>query len=215
MHSRIEKFNSYLQQSYKFDIKQKSESYLMTILNKILFFMNFNQFITTINTTIYIPEKELLEREKFIITIAHEFRHIYDSKRDKLFKFKYLFPQIMFLFFALLIPLSWWFLLPAFFCLAPLPAYWRMKYELEGYTMSLFVHNLFMKEQNMTENNRFLLLKDYAEEYNKHFVTFNYYLMWIFGVKKQLNNNIEKILDGSLEQEEIYSIISSAFKKSV
>lgn len=215
MHSRIQKFINILQKTYSFNIEEKSNSLLMKFLNKILFFVKFNNFITTINSTIYIPEKELLQREKFIIVIAHEFRHIFDSKHDKLYKLKYLFPQILSLLFLILCPISLWFLIPTLICLIPLPAYWRMQYEVAGYTMSLFVHNLFLKEQNITENGRFLLLKDYAEEYNKHFISFDYYLMWIFGVTRKLNNNIEKILNNSLEQEEIYSIISSAFKESV
>lgn len=213
----LEKFIELLQDKYKFTIKYKDSSTFMKILAKILFFVpNFaTHFTTTIGKTIYVPNKKYLNNEWDMSLIAHECRHIYDSNNDFLFKFKYILPQILSLLFFGLCFVSLWFLIPAFLMLAPLPAYWRKQIEFKGYTTSLFVDNLLLKNKNFPLEKRFKLLKEKSEYINSHFTSSSYYFMWIFGVQNQLNYVVELILQEKLEEkDEFYKFIKNAFEKS-
>lgn len=217
MNPRVEKFISLLQKKYAINVAYKTNSNFMKILSKILFFVPDFQtkFTTTIGNTIYFPNEERLQNNSSLSLIAHEVRHIHDSQLDKLYNIKYLFPQILFLLFFILGFISPWMFLPALISLAPLPAYWRMKIELKGYTTTLFVYNLLLKEQDLLLSERLDLILEYAEKINKSFITSSYYFMWFFGVEKQLNENAYKILEEKLQKEDdFYLFIQESFDSS-
>jgi hypothetical protein len=54
-------------------------------------------FITTIGSTVYFPSQAYYEKDPMgnFITLAHEFVHMWDAKRNPWFKVSYLFPQIL------------------------------------------------------------------------------------------------------------------------
>ena len=217
MNSRVEKFISLLRSRYQIDVAYKDSSSLMKFLSKLLFFVPDFQtrFTTTIGNTIYFPNEDRLKDESSLDLIAHEVRHIHDSQLDKLYNLKYLFPQMLSLLFFTLCFVSLWFLIPAFLCLAPLPAYWRMKIELNGYTTSLFVQNLILEERNFPLEKRLNNLLNAANKMNNAFISSSYYFMWVPGVQKELFINVYKILDGSLLQEDdFYIFIKKCFDES-
>jgi len=217
MNPRIERFISLLKEKYSFNVYYKSSSSFMKFLSYILFFVpDFStRFTTTIGNNIYFPSKDSLKDESKMSTLAHEFRHIHDSQLDKLYNLKYLFPQIFSILFFALSFVSLWFLIPAFALLAPLPAYWRMKIELNGYTTSLFILNLKLKEKNVHIEERLDNLLDAVIEIDKNFTGSSYYFMWIPGVKKELANRAYEILEEKIEREDsFYLFIKDCFNQS-
>lgn len=82
-------------------IKYKDKSLLMKILSKLLFFNKdfMNKYTTTIGNTIYFPTENFINTYPIssISILLHECVHISDSRKNPLFKFLYLTPQILFL----------------------------------------------------------------------------------------------------------------------
>lgn len=218
--TRTEKFIELLQESepslkYKF----KNESLLMKILGFILFFNKpfMTHYVTTIGSTIYFPKDFFSKPDNAVLpVIAHEFRHVKDSKKYKIiYELGYLFPISLIIIFPFLILLSLWALL-LLLCLLPFPSPGRMFFELRGYTMSLFAANECMKEYLPQDSpiirENLLML---SERYNEQFTTANYYFMWPFGVLPKLNRNVEKIIDGTIKNDDvIYTKIADAIKAS-
>ena len=129
----------------KFKIVDKRKSRFMKFLNLFVYFFNpafMSSFITTVGFTAYWPDwpdKQVSEQTKFS-RMWHEGIHALQGKRLTriCFAFLYLFPQCLFV-FALLSLLAIWFslwwlvALTALVALAPWPAPWRVKFELEAY----------------------------------------------------------------------------------
>jgi hypothetical protein len=214
---RVERFISLLRSKYQINIAYKHSSSFMKFLSRILFFIPDFQtrFTTTIGNTIYFPSEDRLKDESSLDLIAHEVRHIHDSQLDKFYNIKYLFPQILFLLFFALCFISLLFLIPAFLCLAPLPAYWRMKIELNGYITTLFVNNLLLEERNFSLEKRLNKLLEMSERIHKAFTGSSYYFMWVFGVEPELTKAVYEILEGSLEKKDpFYKFIKESFDSS-
>jgi len=190
------------------NIKYKNNSLFMKILGFILFFNKdfMSKYTTTIGSTIYFPSKEFVEKNPIakIITVSHEARHIVDSKRyGVLFSILYLMPQLLAL---LLIPLLFVNVYLALFCLLfllPLPAYFRMRFEILGYTMSLFVINELLKENNVPLEKRKELLYNKVNNCNEEFTSSKYYYMWPFGVEDKLKKAVVKILNETIVKEHV------------
>ena len=119
-----------------FKVVPKENSRLMRLLSKVLFFNDsFDQYTTTIGKTVYMPAKDIGVEW---VTLAHEGRHVLDRQKwGVLFGLSYLFPQILAV-FALLAPLSWWWLLSLVFLL-PLPAPFRSWWEKRGYGVNFAI----------------------------------------------------------------------------
>jgi hypothetical protein len=155
-------------------IKFKNESMFMKALSILLFFnKDFDKYITTIGETIYFPSKEQLykNQDSSIQVYLHELVHVNDYYNDKLFKIKYLLPQILFIPFLLTLLISWKISLLGLLFLLPLPAYFRAQYELKAYVAQLYV------KSKMNKN------IDYYNEANKiysHFDSSDYYYMYPF-----------------------------------
>jgi len=54
-------------------------------------------FITTVRDTVYFPTQEYYERDPqaSLVTLAHEFVHVWDYKQTPWFRLSYIFPQIL------------------------------------------------------------------------------------------------------------------------
>lgn len=204
----------------KLNVKFKNESILMKLLGKLLFFNKsfMKTFTTTIGNTIYFPSKEYVSNLSLgsIIVMAHEYRHTQDNKKlGFLYNLIYLFPQILVMFSLLTFVVGWWALLLLIFIL-PIPAYGRMKLELNGYTMTLFAFNEYYKTSNFSLEHRTSLLLNKANEINKHFTGASYYFMWPFGVEKQLIKNVNLIVtEQILNTDKIFEEVKEAMMRSI
>lgn len=220
---RLNRFYSLLKKlDSSFEVKFKNESTFMKILSYLLFFNKsfMTSFTTTIGSTVYFPdENKFINNTNYsTIILSHEFVHAHDAKKvsKPLFSIAYLFPQILAPFMLFFAFISWWLAIPLFLLfLSPIPAPFRMYFELRGYTMSMFMHNLLLEEKGVDESGRLETLNSLAERYNKQFISFDYYLMWPFGVTNKLKDFAKQIVSGELiSNDEIFSKISEAFKDS-
>jgi hypothetical protein len=197
----MKKFNSFvsnLSQTNSFFIKYKNESFLMKLLNIILFFNKgfMTDFTTTIGNTIYFPSKELIEQDPdlAISIVSHELIHIKQSKSygGLGYSILYLFPQILSLLSILFVV---WF--PFIFCLIfllPIPAYFRMKFEFEGYLATLLMLKLILTERGFSKEEIKNKLEEKGNVLNKYFKDSGYYYMWPFGV--DFTKEIQSIMSG-------------------
>jgi len=220
---RLDKFHSSLQEHLpNLEIKYKDESTLMKVLGYILFFNKdfMTSFTTTIGQTVYFPNREKVEGSEvhYMATLAHEYVHASDAHdiTNVLFGFLYLLPLTLAPFMWLFLFIHWGLALALFLlCLAPVPAYFRKRYELRGYTMSLFMRNEIMKENNVSEEARSADLKRVAEQYNEQFTGPNYYFMWPFGVKKALAEKVDLVMSGDILREDtVFMEVQEAFTES-
>jgi hypothetical protein len=174
----------------------------MKTLSTILFFnKGFNtNFITTIGETIYVPNSKINAYWLWQI-ICHEFIHLLNARKCKLwFGLKYIFPQILAVFSLLSFCGGLWLLnLLWLLTLAPIPAYFRMKEEMDGYTMTMFV------EWYMNQNIGPILVGSIA----KNFYGPNYYWMWPFrnNIEKRLVIIAYRIMDGQFDNIYPYSAV--------
>lgn len=198
-------------------IKFKKESLLMKFLCKVLFFNKkfSNSFVTTIGKTIYFPNEQKYQDETYCIPlVSHEYVHISDSKKYfPFFEFLYLFPQVLFL-FSFFSFYSLWFLLFLIFLL-PLPAYFRMRFELKAYAMTLFVYFLIMKRNKAGDSYIIEQLTEYARKKNDNqFKGSDYYWMWPFGCSEKFDKIIKDIMSGDiLEYDPVFAKVQDSFQK--
>lgn len=143
-------------------IRPKSESTLMKMVAWLVKPFNpdfMNSYITTIGTTIWVPDNwfETTDDTGALEVIAHETQHIIDLKKWGWIFFAggYLFPQFLaiFAFLALLaIPLGlpWLFALLFLGFAGPVPAYFRYRFELNGYRTS-YIFGKYVRNYTPTD----------------------------------------------------------------
>ena len=219
-------FNTFAQNMkryYVFDIKYKDKSFFMKLLGFLLFFnKNFmTSYITTIGNTIYFPNEGYIKNNErsAIGILAHEIVHVEQSEKYGriLFSLMYLFPQCFALlalgavFATLWLPMLWCLVFLVF--LAPIPAPWRTKFEIDGYTMSLFMINVDLIHRGYTvENIEKELLERSILIDSMHFKGPNYWFMWPFGVRKVFEKKINDICNGVIsDTNEIYGRASRSY----
>lgn len=190
-----------------FEVTFKDESWLMKLIGMILFFNPrfMTSFITTIGKTIYFPSKAHLEEvpeSSNVGVLCHEYMHIRDYDRWSIWFFlAYMFPLTL-LPLAIAMLFVYWpvALVLIALCLAPLPSPGRMYFELRGYIMSLYTYDILAKEVGISEQGRTEDMLQMVDFFNTQFTGLSYYLMWPFGVKKQLNDAVKLILSDMLEE---------------
>jgi len=137
-----------------------------------------------------------------------------------LFSLAYLFPQCLSLLslgaiFAIFwTPMLWCLLFLLF--LAPFPAPWRKKFELEAYTMSLFMYFTSMKFSGNADEDIVRFMSEEIKVINEAFVGSGYFFMWPFSVEDELRNKIEDIRKGVIsDTSETYARVFRAYEKAV
>ncbi len=156
-----------------FELKEKSKSRLMKVINVFLKIITFGQmktfmssFTTTLNETIYTPEKwPSIPEQARARVLRHELVHMRQKKRYTFLLFGYLY-----LFFPLPIGL----------------AYFRMKFEREAYEVS-------MRDVAEIHGVKALKNQKYRAGMVGHFTSAQYFWMWPF------RRSIEKWYDGTVE----------------
>ena len=221
---RLDAFVSELQKKTPdLKIAFKDESWLMKLIGKVAFFNPkfMTSFITTLGSTVYVPSREWLAKQpdsSMLQIMAHEYMHMRDNQKwNFLFHLAYLFPiTLLPVIAALLFVLPWWAcLMLAAVCVAPLPAPGRMHFELRGYTMSMFVIDRMAQESNKPQAWRMQLLNEVADVYDSQFTGLNYYVMWPFGVRDKLKDEIAAIDSGDIVKSDvIYLEVAEALEAS-
>lgn len=198
------------------NIKYKDDSLLMKILSYVLFFVKFNTFATTIGNNIYLPNREFIKSKELdsIALVGHEFVHVRDEQRlgSFIYKFLYLFPQILVVIFIPLCFINIYLGLIGLFFLLPLPAYFRRNLELRGYTGTLLGCNIILKRQGVNFEDRVSRLTALVDELNVYFTGSFYYFMWPFGVRAKLKENLEKVLLGDILNDQTFAEINLAME---
>ena len=185
-------------------ILYKHESWLMRLINKVLFWMPkgsfMENFTTTIGSTIYLAgsySSRAAASDSETATIAHELVHVEQFQRLGLvpMSLAYLFPHWLGIFSLgafLALTGNLWFLLFLVFLgfLAPIPAPWRMIYEVEayatGYAVYYWVQDKECPDLSLEQVERSL------GGYINQFTGANYYFMWPFkkDVAKRLHRKL-------------------------
>lgn len=225
--STFTKFEDSLKNYYTFNIKYKNQSWMMKVLSIILFFNKgfMTEYITTIGNTIYFPNAECIAQNEsaFMGVLAHEIVHV--TQKEKygmaLYSLLYLFPQCLAIFAGLAILAIWylqflWCLLFLLF-LAPLPAPWRKKFEVGGYTMTLYVSNLRMKRLKFPDAAILSELSVQALRISHmNFKGPGYWFMWPFGVDDELGKKVDDIRSGVIsDTDEVYGRVERSYLNAV
>jgi hypothetical protein len=174
-------------------------------IGKIMVFNRgyMKNFISTFYPYVYWPDEKGYRdnpRGSFKV-LAHEYVHLWDASLDGKkqtkgwFSFSYIMPHwvvLLSLFALLSIWFSnWWLMsLVALVCALPLPAYWRMKWEYRGYTMSMAVNA--WKHGDVKDST--------IDRLVSHFTSGEYYFMWPFkrAMKRRLEGAVQKIHSGDV-----------------
>lgn len=164
----------------------------------------FDNSHTTIGKKVYIKRESILLEDWGSIyrAIRHEFIHI--LQRDKygfLYDFAYVFPQVLAV-FSLFAILSIWFgdqwlyALVFLIFLFPIPAYWRMTFEMEGYTQTLLVE--YETYGRISESS--------VRRIAKNFTGTMYFFMWPFGswVRRRLEDIVDDIECGKIKTPHLH-----------
>jgi hypothetical protein len=166
----------------KLQVKYKDQSPFMKFLGTILFFNKgfMTDYTTTIGNTIYIPNQNFMKMRPVsgAVVFMHELVHLYDQKRlgSLWFSMSYMMPQIFAIPAILLFLLSWKLALPVMLlCLAPTPAYFRMKYERRAYLSSVYTIQKLGQRLNFNPH-----LDTQNASFVEYFVDSSYYFMWPF-----------------------------------
>lgn len=196
----LNNFIAYIKQWYpKINVATKQSSVLMRIIGVIVYPFNPNfmtGFVTTIGNTIYVPEQFLTDSQakNTLITLAHETMHVVDFNVNP-FKFvlSYLFPMPLVLLGLIAgIFFHWAFILSAI-ALAPIPAYWRMLWELHGFRMTLTA--LYWSSSKILDTD--------ITEISSCFTGPTYYFMWPFknDINARLTQAKTDVLNNSILNE--------------
>jgi len=187
----------------KLKIKYKDKSFFMKLLSYILFFNKkfLTSYVTTIGNTIYYPSKEYInENEKrSIIILCHELMHLKQYFFG--FSFTYLMPQSLALFVLFGFINPYWFICLLF--LLPIPSYTRFMYELEAYSITMYVQNKLGLNTNINNIIEKFIGPDYyymlpfKEEVEKQLIGAQKYILKesqnCFGIKQAIDEIIGEV----------------------
>lgn len=158
-------------------VKYKSQSTLMKVLGKVLFFDPdfMTSYLTTLGDTVYIPDNYVANSPEAACDVfIHECTHMYDEKRLGFwYQLAYAFPQLLSpLMLLLLFVLSWKIVIPlVLLFLLPLPAPFRTYFEKRAYCVQMYAGQQLWGDDPTQDVNGF----------NDYFTSADYYYMWPFG----------------------------------
>lgn len=183
-----------------YQIRFKDESLLMKILAKIMFFNKgfMTQYTTTLGSTVYFTARSWTKLHPISakVIMLHEMIHIKDAEKlsKPLFSLLYLLPQFLVFLSIPLFFIHWWMgLIWLVLFLTPIPAYFRMKFELKAYTFSMYAWYRYCIKLDCN-----IKIDQQIDNYVAQFKGPYYYFMWPFGngVKNQLTDAYSKFQKG-------------------
>jgi hypothetical protein len=193
-------FQDLVQASQKYfpdlQIKYKTDSTLMKLLGKLLFFNKsfMTSYTTTVGSSVYFPSQPFVKVRPIsaAIILLHELVHVKDSKKisQPIFGALYLSPQILIFLLIPLLFVSWKIALPFLVLAAPIPSFFRMYYEKRAYIASLYVMSKLGKRLSFDP-----MLDKQKVYFENQFKGSYYYFMWPFsgGLNKDFDQAVEKI----------------------
>lgn len=176
----------------EFRIKNKKDSYLHNIIGLLMHRLGnksyMTHFWTTIGYTAWRPEN--VNSDSWSV-VMHEGRHAQQAKlwSRPVMGFFYLIPQSLAPIACAVLGLWHWWLFPiGLFLLAPIPAYFRMRMELDAYTVSMAIDYWRTECKN----------PKCVDWYIPYFSGNAYYKMWPFNneMRKRLLKKYEDIMSG-------------------
>lgn len=197
-------------------VKYKADSKFMQLIGKVLFFNKsfMTDYITTIGSTVYFPSQADVNANQTssAITLLHELVHVYDAKglSKPVFSILYLFPQILALLFFPLLLVSLKVALPFLLFAAPIPAFFRMRFEKRAYFVSLYVTNALSKRFHFNPD-----LDNQKVTWENQFKGSYYYFMWpLGGLSKEFDDAVAKIKAGQRPYEDpVFDILDDLVTK--
>lgn len=185
---------------YEVVIKQNSK-YMKTInvFAKLFNAAFMSRYTTTLYPKIYAPEQRV-RSDTFWKTKAHEWVHLVKAKKHTslINSIFYGFPQTLAPLALLSLGAVWgssWFLLNLLWLvfLAPIPAYFRMKEELEAYAMSMACN--YWRYGSITNAQRVWIAE--------HFMSSDYYYMWPFegDIHERVDAVSQKVILGDYDNK--------------
>lgn len=191
----------------KFQRRPKADSKFMRFLGVVLGWLGMKTFMEDFSTTIGYTAYLTAEHMEHIGVIFHEGRHAQQGKKyTRLGQgLLYLFPQILTLFLvgyiltnASLHGFTWdcWPLVFVIPLAAPLPAYWRMKFEFDAYCVSMAVRHWCRNDVGFS----------YIERLIDNFTGGAYYFMWPFRnyLRKRFLKKLEWIKSPKIANDPYY-----------
>jgi len=150
-------------------VRSKALSNFHRLISTLLFFTKgyMEHYWTTIGYVISYPERARWH------TVFHEGVHAVQAKRYTrvLFGLLYLFPQVLSTLALLAFVFSWWWLLALLFLL-PIPAPFRMLFELEAYCLTVKIQQWRLGPSSSMTN--------FIDRILKQFTGPSYWFMWPF-----------------------------------
>lgn len=181
-----------------FEVRYKSEHWSSKIIACLVWIFNRDYMMTYTTTRyphVYFPNREFVAAypNRAVKILAHEFVHLWDRKNYGVwFSISYLLPQLIALVFIILgISVAffkpWWCALlcalPAFILASPLPAVYRMKAELRGYSMSMAIN--FWRYNTISQST--------IDWIANEFTGWSYYRMWPY--KEDIDKRLEALAE--------------------
>lgn len=181
--------------SFGVRIRFKDKSWTMRLLGRLTpWDSGFMQRPTTVGTTVYFPSQKWVDQnaQTAWMQLAHELVHVGDYRRlGWRFHAAYAMPQLLAVFSLMtFVFYSWW---PALFLLflLPIPAPWRMQFEMRAFAMTLATH-FWLNGGGIPQEMKAKIARNFTGP--------RYYWAWPFkkAVKKRIGRWTKKILCGEL-----------------
>lgn len=191
-----------------FGLRYKNRSWSSKVIAVLVWLFNrhyLTRYTTTRYPKVYFPSRKYVDQKPLFSfkILMHEYVHLFDRRElGWWFSIGYAMPQILGLLlvvvfvvlgFVLTTEQWWWALLvgvPGVVCLAPVPAYWRMKFEMRGYAMNMAID--YWRYGSVQESTKEWVVGQFTGPM--------YYFMWPF--KKGMRKRVERVMacleDGSL-----------------
>ncbi len=202
-----------------FEVRYKEDNLISKIIAVLVWLFN-RDYMTSYTTTrypkVYFPSRQYVEDRpmRAVKILFHEFVHLSDRKRLGVwFTIGYALPQLLAV--VLLIALavsafvgSWVLsvcvMVAVLAFMSPLPAHWRMKFEMRGYTMNMAI-NLW-RFSSVTARTRDWIAKQ--------FVGPAYYFMWPFpnDVDKRIEAAVSVLEQSNKADVDVYEVVYDFLK---
>ena len=188
------------QQIPRFRVGWKDTTLWQRIIGALVFFNRsyMIDYVSTFYPVVYWPTEDAYKSnpwESFKI-LSHEYVHLDDARKQRLwFPFSYIMPHWLVLCASLAVFAiwfsNWWLIaLAALLFGCPIPAVWRMNWELRGYTMSMAIDA--WKYGSIQPST--------VDWISKQFTGPDYYFMWPFreGIRRKLEQAQVDIHNGNV-----------------